>query len=123
MTEGTTYETVQFDGVMKSAYGSELKTPLTYEASYRKLLSFDAIPEDEQLSEKDILQVVNDARKANARQKAMQEALDAAKIEKPSLSDPQVQLKSMIKILTTAGRTPEQARQIAEQTLNVKLAA
>lgn len=123
MTEGTTYETVQFDGVMKSAYGSELKTPLTYEASYQKLLTFDAIPEDEQLSEKDILQVVNDARKANARQKAMQDALDKAKIEKPSLSDPQVQLKSMIKILTTAGRTPEQARQIAEQTLNVKLAA
>lgn len=115
-------KTVEFKGTIEKAYNQTLPEPVAYSGSFEELEKSDAIPEKEKLTDEDILSVVNNKRKASARQSAMQEALKAAGIEKPTLDDPQVQLREMIKILTKAGRSEEDARSLAETTLGVKLA-
>ena|SRR5687768_12836850 len=120
-------KTTTFKGTMENAYGNKLETPINYNGSYEHLLSPkeaakegtvpDAIPEKEKPDEEDIYAVVNNKRKQNERQKSMQAALDAADVKKPSLDQPEVQFKQMVKILTTAGRSEEQARQMANANL------
>lgn len=126
MTEGTTYKTEHFEGTMKSAFGSTLKdltggriTELAYKASYKHILNYDDVPEDEQLSPKDMLAVVNEARKANARQKAMSDVLEENKIEKPELKDSlDLQIKTLVKGLVASGKyTEAQAYVFAKDAL------
>jgi esterase/lipase superfamily enzyme len=118
MTDTAT-SVVAFDGVMENAYGSRLESPIAFNGSYDHVLNFEDIPRNEQLSEADILKVVNDARKANARQKAMQKALDDAGIVKPTLeSSPELQLRNMVKSLVASGKyTEEQATTFAKAAL------
>jgi hypothetical protein len=70
-----------------------------------------------------ILKLVNAQRKANARQKAMQAAWDAAGLIKPTLeNDEQLRLKGMFKILIAAGKDEAEARTIASATLGIEWA-
>ena len=133
MTEavaGPTTKSVEFDGTMENAYGSALKDAsykpgfdavkaIAFKGTYEHILNFEDIPRDEKLSEADILKVVNDARKANARQKAMQDALDNAGVVKPTLeSSPELQLRNMVKSLVASGKyTEEAATQFAKAAL------
>jgi|SRR5688572_13217506 len=110
-------KTTTFKGTMENAYGNPLPTPINYNGSFEELTEGDQVPAKEQPDAKELLAYVNNKRKANARQKAMQGALDTAGIEKPTLDNPEVQFKQMVKILTTAGRTEEQARQMANANL------
>ena len=111
-----------FKGTIESAYGNPLPSALKFEGSFEAYESYDEASTANDLPSRDEqLAFVNNKRKANARQKSMQSALDAAGITKPTLEDPQFQLKSMIKILVTAGRSEEAATQLAESTLGVKL--
>ncbi len=111
-----------FKGTIESAYGSPLATALKFEGSFDAYETYDEAQAANDLPNKDEqLAFTNNKRKANARQKSMQSALDTAGITKPTLEDPQFQLKSMIKILVTAGKTEDVARQIAESTLGVTL--
>ena len=117
-------KTETFKGTIESAYGQPLDSPLKFDGSFQAYESYDEAKTANDLPNQDEqLAFTNNKRKANARQKSMQAALDAAGINKPTLEDPQFQLKSMIKILVTAGRSEEAARQLAETTLGVKLAA
>lgn len=132
MTEtvsGPTEVTTKFDGTIENAYGEKLedcsyedgKTPvksLDFAGTYEALQNYASIPEKEMPDEKDILLLVNNARKANARQKAMQSVLDAAGVKKPTLKDKDFQIKSMVKVLIAANKTPEQALQIATAALS-----
>jgi len=111
-----------FKGKMENAYGRVLPTPVSFSGEYEHLTDISEVPDKEKLSDEDILSVVNAKRKASARQKAMNDALTAAGIEKPTLEDPQVQLATIIKALRAAGRSEEDAIQLAESTLGVKLA-
>lgn len=99
-------------GVMRSAYNQELKTPINYSAEYEELTEGTPIPADEQLSAKELLDVVNTRRRNNARQKAMQAALDAADVKKPTLEDTSVQRSTMLKVLLAAGKNPQEAEDI-----------
>jgi len=125
MTEGQTYETTTVEGTIENAFGRKLDKPLNYKGEYRKLLSFDAIPDNERLSEKDILGVVNEARKANARQKAMAESLEDAGIKKPVVGPSAEGLieaaRVMVKTLVATGKSESDAIQLAETMLGVKL--
>lgn len=109
--------TEQFDGTIESAYGNKLDTALSFSGSYEAYRSLNDVPAEEQPSAKDILQLVNNKRKANARQKAMQDALDKAGIKKPTLEDSAEQFKQMVKILMANKKSEEQAKQIANATL------
>ena len=124
------YKTVKFDGAMANAYGTALKDAtykdgfspveqIAFRGTFEEVLNFEDIPKDEKLDEKDILKVVNDARKANARQKAMQDALDNAGVVKPTLeSSPELQLRNMVKSLVASGKyTEETATQFAKAAL------
>lgn len=116
-------KTETFEGTIESAYGNTLATPVKYSGSFE---AYENIAEvrsaKDEPSDDEVTAFVNNKRKANARQKAMQTSLDNAGIKKPTLDDPQVQLKEMIKILVTAGRSATEAQQIAEATLGHKLA-
>ena len=103
-------KTVEFDGVMENAYGSKLDKAIKFDGTYEHILNFESIPAKEQLSNEDILKVVNDARKANARQKAMQDALDANDIKKPTLeNNSDLQVKTMVKSLVASGKYNEES--------------
>lgn len=122
-------KTVVFDGVIESAYGSKLadarfkpgSTPVTslaYVASFEELTSYDAIPAKELPDKDDILSVVNQARKANARQKAMQKALDDAGVIKPTLADDvNLQLATMVKAMVASKKYTEETATAAAKTI------
>jgi hypothetical protein len=116
-------KTETFDGKMESAYGRALPSAIPFEGSFEAYETYEEITAANDLpSHDDILSFVNTKRKSNARQKAMTAALDAAGINKPTLDDPQVQLRTMIKVLVASGRNEAEATTLAENTLGVKLA-
>ncbi len=121
----TDYETTEVSGTIENAFGKRLATPVEYKGEFQKILSFEAIPDDEKLSNKDILGVVNEARKANARQKAMAEALDTAGIKKPVVGPSAEGLleacRVMVKTLVATGKSEKDATELAETMLGVKL--
>lgn len=113
-----------FKGTIESAYGNPLPSALKFEGSFDAYETYEEAAAANDLPSRDEqLAFVNNKRKANARQKSMQDVLTANGINKPTLEDPQFQLKSMIKILVTAGRSEADATQLAESTLGVKLAS
>ena len=115
-------KTETFKGTIESAYGNPLPSALKFEGTYQAFTTYEEAQAENELPSKDeVVAFINNKRKANERQKSMQAALDAAGITKPTLEDPQFQLKSMIKILVSAGRSEAEATQLAEATLNVKL--
>lgn len=117
-------KTETFKGTIETAYGDKLATPLAFSGEYEHLTSVDEIPADEKLSTDDILAVVNNKRKANARQAAMNAVLSENNIQKPTLeNNPQLQLRTMIKTLRAAGRSEAEATALAENVLGVKLAS
>ena len=73
------------------------------------------------LNEKELLAAINNKLKANARAKSMTEALKNAGYEKPEADNPQVILKSMIKNLVLAKKSPAEAQELAETLLGYKL--
>lgn len=128
--QGKTVET--FDGVIENAYGRKLDankfkegfspvSTLKYTAEYEKVTDYDSIPEKEMPDKDDILALVNNARKANARQKAMQKALDEAGVIKPTMEDDdELKIASIVKGLVASKKhTEEAARVIAKQLLGL----
>jgi hypothetical protein len=130
-SDNTELET--FDGVIEQQWGLKLPSPVSYIAEYAKILRADAIPAKEQPTSEDILSFVNSKRKANARQKAMQDALDVAAdaferdngknvtnpYRKPTLeSSDTLRVKSMVDSMVAqkkADGTPLYTREAAEK--------
>lgn len=130
VVDGKTFEV--FDGEIRSAYGRKLlenkweegKTPvevITYETRYEKVTSFDKIPADEMPNNDSIVDIVNNKRKANARQKAMQTAQDNAGVIKPTMEDDdELKIKSIVIGLVASKHYDEsQARALARKMLNL----
>ncbi len=126
-------KTTAFDGKIENAYGrsleqnkfSEGSTPvkvINYKTTFDELESLAEVPEDEKPNDKDILALVNNTRKANARQKAIQDALTNAGVIKPTLEDDvELQIAGMVKSLVASKKyNEEQARQLAKQMLGVQ---
>lgn len=112
-----------FSGTMESAYGKTLPTPVKFSGSFESLESIEEVrAANEYPDDKEVVAWANAKRKASARQKSMNAALEAAGISKPTLEDPQVQLATIIKALRAAGRGEDEAIALAESTLGVKLA-
>lgn len=104
---------------IETAYGEKLDAPIELIYEYEKLEASDTIPADEVPSEKDIRQFVNGRRNASARAAATSVEFSKRGIKAPTLEDPAVQLRTMIKVLVAAGKTAEQAEQIARATLGL----
>lgn len=121
-------ETQTVSGTIESAYGQTLKAGIDYSGTYEAFQTVDEVRSaGEWPSDKEIVKFVNTKRVANARQKAMQSALDAAGIKKPvadaSAEGLQVALRQLIKTFVATGKTEQEATALAEGSLGVKLAA
>lgn len=113
----------KFSGTMESAYGKVLPSKLTFSGTYDAYENIQEVRDaKDEPSDDEVVNFVNSKRKAAARQKSMNDALEAAGIQKPTLEDPQVQLATIIKALRAAGRSEAEATALAESTLGVKLA-
>lgn len=106
---------VPFKGKIESAYGRNLNenkftsgvavNALDYEASFDEIQGYEFIPEKEMPSRKEILAFVNNKRKANARQQAVTDALDAAGVIKPTLeTDVDLQVAGMVRSMVASGK-------------------
>ncbi len=126
-------KTTKFDGTIESAYGRKLeqnkfeegKSPVSsikYSSAFEEVENLAEVPEDEKPNDKDLLALVNNTRKANARQKAIQDALTSAGVIKPTLEDDvELQIAGMVKSLVASKKyNEEQARQLAKQMLGVQ---
>lgn len=111
-------KTEKFSGTMESAYGQPLQKPIKFDGAFEAFDSLDEVKTaNEYPSNDELVTFVNNKRKANARQKAMNAALTAAGIEKPTLEDPKVQYQQMVKVLLAAGKSEDDARQAANALL------
>jgi hypothetical protein len=115
-------KTETFKGTIESAYGKPVSPILKFEGEYQAFETVDELKEKNEFpKDEDIVDFVNNRRKANARQKAMQAQLDNAGYEKPTLdTDPQLQLKTLYKVFIAAGKSDAEARAIASSTLGVE---
>jgi hypothetical protein len=115
-------KTESFKGTIESAYGQTLPQAIKFAGEFDAYETLDEVPEKDKLSDSDILKVINDSRKANARQKSMNEALNAAGIEKPTLENSvDLQVKNMVKSLVASGKyNTETATSFAKQVLGVE---
>jgi len=104
------------------AYGKALNDPIVYEyewEAYETKAEIDAA--NDNLSDAEVVSARNSERQINARQKALQAALDAAGIIRPTIdTDEQLRLRDMFKVLMSSKRyTEEQARELAASTLGL----
>ena len=132
-------KTETYKGVIESAYGQPLATALKFNGSFDSFTLPDTAKDTaitlvtpdgadaitDAVTFGDIYSLVNNKRKANARQKSMQAALDAAGINKPVVDATpeglQVAARQMVKMLVATGKSEADATQLAEATLGVKI--
>lgn len=118
--------------VATTAWGKKLDAPIPYAYDYSIYVDgAELVASKDELTLDEQVKVRNTERQNNARQKALQVALDAAGIVKPTAeNDPQIGLRDMFKTLQTAKLpdgtrryTDEQAREIASTNLGVEWAS
>ena len=111
----------KFSGVIENFYGKPLTEKLAYDAESVKYATPDEVRQANAWpKDSEIVDFVNARAKATARQNAMQAAVNAAGIVKPTLeNDDQMKLKGMVKILVAAGKTEAEAKDIASNTLGI----
>ena len=114
-------KTQKFDGVMENAYSKPLPSPIKFSGEYEAFENITEVREKNEVpSDKEIVDFVNNKRKANARQKSMQAALDAAGVVKPTLeNDEQLRLRKMFDILVANGASEDEAKANAAAVLNL----
>lgn len=109
----------RFSGTIESAYGKPVSPALKFDGTYDAYESVEEIKsKNDYPSDDEIVAFKNNQRKANARQKAMQAALDAAGYEKPTLeNDRALQVRTLVKVFLAAGKSEAEATALAESTL------
>lgn len=112
-------KTETFSGTIESAYGKPVSPALKFDGKYEAFESVEEVrSKNEFPSDDEVVNFVNNKRKANARQKSMQSALDAAGYEKPTLeNDDQLQLRTLYKVFIAAGKGEQEAKDLASSTL------
>lgn len=114
-------KTEKISGTMEKAYGSALAQPIPYEGTFevyetsQEVRSANDMPSDEE-----VVNIRNQQRRNNARQKFMQAALDAAGIKKPTLDTSlELRIKNIVDSLVANGKSKEKALEIAYAALDV----
>ena len=86
-----------FSGTVENAYGEKLPKAVSFKGTYQAYETAAEVKEaKDELNDEEIVSVRNAQRKANARQKAMTEALEAAGISKPDPNSPEQIRKNLI---------------------------
>ena len=112
-------KTESFKGTIATAYNQTLSTPIAFEGTFEAFENIGEVREkNEYPSDEDVVNFVNARNKANARQKAMTAALDAAGIVKPTLeNDADLRFKTMVKTLVAGGKSQAEAEALTKQML------
>ena len=111
--------------VAKTAYGQKLANPIAYDYKWENFTGFAELEAAKQtLTEEEQVKVRNVEAQNNARAAALQVALDAAGIVKPTLdNDEQLRLREMFKVLMSSKKyTDDEARELAATTLGLSWA-
>lgn len=110
-----------FEAEAGSGRGVTFDTPLKYNGSYTVYETAGEIrTANDWPSDEDILEYRNTQRKLAARNKALNAALDAAGIVKPSIENSEsLRLSGMVKILVASGMSQDEATNTAKATLNI----
>lgn len=111
--------------VAQTAYGKKLDSSISYDYTWTSYENIEEVKAaNDLLTDDEIVKVRNTERQNNARQKALQAALDAAGIVKPTIeNDEQLRLRDMFKVLMSSKRyTEDQARELAATTLGLSWA-
>ena len=118
-------ETKTFKATAESAYGNVLDKAVDYTYDVNMLQTIQEIPVEEALSASDILLVVNNKRKASARQAAMLVAFNAAGIKAPKVDASTEGIlfaaKQTVKTLVATGKSEDEAKQMASALFNVSV--
>lgn len=114
-------KTETFSGTIENAYGKPLATAVKFEGSYEAFENHsELVAQNELPSNQEIVDFKNNQRKANARQKAMAEALKLAGIEKPTLeNDADLRFATLVKTIVASGKSKEVAEQTARTILGM----
>ena len=102
-------KTETFKGEIGTAYGEKLKKTLPFSGSFEAYENYAEVPEKEKLTEKDMLEVVNEGLKATKRAAVIQETLDQAGIAKPDPNSPEALKNQMVKTLMKAKKLDEES--------------
>ena len=112
-------KSVTFSGEISTAFGKPVSPALKFESAFDAYENYAEVPAKEQLTEADMLAVVNESRKAAARALIIAETLKQNGYEKPDPNSPEVARANVIKSLMKAKKIDEAtATQIAD-TLGV----
>lgn len=114
-------KTETFESQAESGRGQKFDTPLKYSGDYTIYESVDELRKaNDWPSDEDILEYRNTQRKLAARNKALNAALDAAGVIKPSIENSEnLRLAGMVKILVASGMSQEEATDTAKATLKI----
>ena len=114
-------KTEKFDGTIGNAYGNQLATEVPFAGSFEKFTTYDEVTAAKELpTNKEVLQWANAKRKAAAVSKSRTEALTAAGINPPAKDDPKVLTREFVKTLVLAGKTRDEAIDLARMSLGAK---
>jgi hypothetical protein len=113
---------VKFEGTIENAYGKPVQPALAFTGQFDAFETIDEIrAKNEYPSDDEVITFVNNKRKANARQKSMGSALEAAGFEKPTLeNDEQLRLRTLYKVFVASGKDEAEARALASSTIGVE---
>ena len=114
-------KTELFESVAEVAHGKKLVKPIPYSGAFEVYDSYaEVVSANDLLSEKEVVDTRNRERRASARAKALQAALDAAGIVKPTLeNDEQLRLKKMYEIFVASKKSHDEARALASAALGI----
>jgi hypothetical protein len=112
-------KTVSKTATVETAYGQPLPTAVKFNYSYVELQKGDEIPAAELPKDNDelIRTYVNAKRNSAARAKAQTDALEAEGIVAPKSDDPKVVRRNFMRNLVLAGKSEDEATQIADTVL------
>ena len=112
-------KTEKLSGLIENAYGAKLDTPVKYDGNFEAYESGQEVrAANDMPSDDEVVSFRNSQRRAAARQRLMQEALDAAGIKKPTLENSaELRYKNIFDALKAAGKSDSEADAIAKAAL------
>jgi hypothetical protein len=101
-----------------TAFGEDLgDKSFTHDFEWTSFESYAEIPANELPSNVEVLKMVNAKRKASAQSSARSAEFTKRGIKAPTLEDPDVQFKTIVKALVASGKSQAVAEQIARANL------
>ena len=112
-------KTEKLSGIIENAYGKKLDKPIPYEGEFQAYEQAQEVrAANDMPSDDEVVSFRNQQKRAATRQRLMQEALDKAGIQKPTLENSaELRYKNIYDALIAAGKSTSEAEAIAKAAL------